>query len=632
MPLQESACFYIAWRVMFDKISLYIFFRATLVNTRLKIYRSGEIPVTEWSNPKRSRQNGYQTTGLCSREKRLQTISLNNLHGTMATQDTDRLPLVEPQPFTKKIWQPSKSVGEHSSPWERSRTSLSWPAAAERGKSKMYPEIKGLPKLERSSTSVLMDMLPCPKAFYTGREKKQAHPPVKEANGITIRKDRCGEPVHLEGFTPSIERQKSTLAEVRSGSSVVTQFSCRKQAITAKDKKNQQGMYVDGQGVSQKMASVPAAEMRALPHNHHRRKTGSNLNNVVSSAPDTHSRHGHWQKSSTLNSMYDGLKRIRSLPCVRVSRMYLNAREPTFVAADGAGFVERPRFVERSEQSQHPEHKIAYADGFIQNQARESKHRCDIPLSYRATHEALKDESSSNSASNRPSSTLVPNQSPVGLDTSCENLVKVQTQTEGNEPCAAGDSSENNNPEIASRVSVGMAESNNGTGKTLQQCGDNPSGLDLTPRIQESDHLTSTLDRRLSKGGKEYGDKKETNAGGDDQPSSPSFGLGLNMTDIDDAQQNKEHQVSIPSNVTEPNSDQSATNKIFLTTDSSESRNDGDLQQSSRSLSQEMFPIRDVILEQLYPAQGGTANEEQTDTEDDGRVSVLMPRYTLTTT
>ncbi|KAK2158754.1 hypothetical protein LSH36_164g02039 [Paralvinella palmiformis] len=161
--------------------------------------------------------------------------------------DNDKLPVVELRPFTKKQWRPSKSVPDPDidrRPFTSIRSALC---------SRSQPfESAGYPDPDRQVTiTPRIHVGPCPRSVLGSPERRGQHPPLRESKDVYVeidpwRSSRGRLPDHPDGFVSKVQREKSTVEEVRSGNSVCTQFSCLKRAMTEGDTRRQQVMRVNG--------------------------------------------------------------------------------------------------------------------------------------------------------------------------------------------------------------------------------------------------------------------------------------------------------------------------------------------------------------------------------------------------
>ena len=179
-------------------------------------------------------------------EKMLATESYKT---SVGAGDADRLPVVELRPFTKKQWRPSKSVPDPDvdrRPFTSIRSALS---------SRGVPfEAAGYPDPDRQVTiTPRVHVGPSPRSVVASPERRTQHPPVRESREIYVEYDpwraRSRHPDHPDGFVPKVERERSTVAEVQTGNSVCTQYSCLKRAITEGDTRRQQVMRVHGRRI-----------------------------------------------------------------------------------------------------------------------------------------------------------------------------------------------------------------------------------------------------------------------------------------------------------------------------------------------------------------------------------------------
>ena len=163
--------------------------------------------------------------------------------------DNDRLPVVELRPFVKKEWRPSKSLPDP----DMERRSLGALRSAMSSRSLDFESI-GYPNPEKQMTLTprVYEGL-SHKTFIGQAERRTQHPPLKETKDMYVEYDtwrgRERFMEHPEGFVSKLDREKSTLEEVRNGSSVCTQYSCLKRAMTEVDLRNQQSIQVNGKKI-----------------------------------------------------------------------------------------------------------------------------------------------------------------------------------------------------------------------------------------------------------------------------------------------------------------------------------------------------------------------------------------------
>ena len=274
---------------------------------------------------------------LCETERRRQAFSLPRLKTMLATLgahppegplpggDIERLPVVELRPFTQKEWRPAKSLPPQVLP-DRSTTSLSAPLMVPKRAAPVSDyESWGFVDPDRNAYTVTprgMDA-PCPRAFSVAGDRMSSHPRAREQG--TYAMPAC---TPAPGFVPKLDRERSTVEDIRCGTSQSAHYSCVKSALSDLEVRHQQTMQIHGIHLENppRTSAMYFRPWECLSRSYHATNKENEQQDSARIVDNLYMKLEHIQNTYLDENIYDAFDRSQTLPSINVNRANMKRR------------------------------------------------------------------------------------------------------------------------------------------------------------------------------------------------------------------------------------------------------------------------------------------------------------------
>ena len=243
---------------------------------------------------------------------------LTDVEGAMAEGAADRLPIVELKPFMSKQWRPCKSVPDS---WD----TRSLPLSLNNGS----PRKSGPGSMTSDAETEVKILAGSPRSNPI--QNKNSHLPKKtlsihpklQTDGISIDCEQA--------FATNIDREKSTVDEIKNGGSKVV-FSCLRRALSELDHRKQQDIRIQGR----KLEDLPN-KGNADSWGYYKRSKHNNIpdGSVSQSLPNPESLNNLYLRLEQVEcapymdgSVYDAFDRSSTLPSINVRNAPMKVKRP----------------------------------------------------------------------------------------------------------------------------------------------------------------------------------------------------------------------------------------------------------------------------------------------------------------
>ncbi|ELT94421.1 hypothetical protein CAPTEDRAFT_218185 [Capitella teleta] len=286
---------------------------------------------TNASTGRTAASTGTVLVRLCETEQRREASSLPHLkkmlttlrdHGGSAVDgatnsgDSDRLPVVELRPFTQKQWRPAKSIPSPTYSDPPPFIPPMFPANnyMQRSKTEITGNEFAPVDPDRSSFPVRAPDVGCPRSFSVAADRWSGHPRSRKTNS------NHSAPLTAHGFASKIEREKSTLDDIRNGvAPAVLNFL----HSTSREPEIEQGMHVHGTGIDYPLRASPFYQRpweyyKKLSNAHHHAEAElfESLYRTLEQMPN----------SCLDESIYDAFDRSHTLTSINVNPVSVSSR------------------------------------------------------------------------------------------------------------------------------------------------------------------------------------------------------------------------------------------------------------------------------------------------------------------